>query len=29
MPNTVSVADICRPDWLCEIEALAIRPANG
>lgn len=22
--NTVSVADICRPEWLCEIEAVAI-----
>ena len=24
IPNTVSVADICRPEWLCEIEAIAI-----
>jgi enamine deaminase RidA (YjgF/YER057c/UK114 family) len=25
-PNTVSVADVCRPDWLCEIEAIAVLP---
>ena len=28
-PNTVSVADICRPEWLCEIEAIAMFPADG
>ncbi|MBI4530417.1 MAG: hypothetical protein HY709_02745 [Candidatus Latescibacteria bacterium] len=28
IPNTVSVADICRPEWLCEIEAIAICPAE-
>ncbi|MCK4417297.1 MAG: hypothetical protein KAV99_03950 [Candidatus Latescibacteria bacterium] len=25
-PNTVSTADICRPEWLCEIEAIAVVP---
>ena len=25
-PNTISVADICRPEWLCEIEAIAVIP---
>lgn len=25
-PNCISVADICRPEWLCEIEAIAVRP---
>ena len=24
VPNTICVADICRPDWLCEIEVTAI-----
>lgn len=24
IPNTISVADVCRPEWLCEIEAIAI-----
>jgi len=27
-PNTVSVADICRPEWLCEIEAIAVIPLS-
>ena len=27
MPNSVVVADVCRPEWLCEIEATAICPA--
>ncbi|MFH1006310.1 MAG: RidA family protein [Candidatus Latescibacterota bacterium] len=25
-PNTVSVADVCRPEWLCEMEAIAVLP---
>jgi enamine deaminase RidA (YjgF/YER057c/UK114 family) len=29
IPDTVSVADVCRPDWLCEIEALAVYPRRG
>ena len=24
VPNTVCVADVCRPDWLCEIELTAV-----
>jgi len=24
LPNTLCVADVCRPEWLCEIEAIAI-----
>jgi hypothetical protein len=24
VPNSICVADICRPDWLCEIEVTAI-----
>ena len=24
IPNTVTMADVCRPEWLCEIEAIAI-----
>ena len=27
-PNTVSVADVCRPEWLCEIEAIAVIPLS-
>jgi len=27
-PNTVSTADICRPEWLCEIEAIAVVPLD-
>ncbi len=27
-PNTVSTADICRPEWLCEIEAIAVVPLS-
>ena len=26
--NTVVVADVCRPDWLCEIELTALLPAG-
>lgn len=26
IPNTISVADVCRPQWLCEIEAIAVVP---
>ena len=26
VPNTVTVADVCRPEWLCEIEAIAVCP---
>ena len=29
IPNAISVADICRPEWLCEIEGIAVRPKNG
>lgn len=25
IPNTIVVADVCRPEWLCEIEAIAVR----
>jgi enamine deaminase RidA (YjgF/YER057c/UK114 family) len=28
IPNTVSVADICRPEWLCEIEVMAVCPKS-
>ena len=28
IPNTVSIADVCRPDWLCEIEVIAVFPAG-
>lgn len=24
IPNTVTVADICRPEWLCEVEGIAV-----
>ena len=24
IPNTICVADVCRPEWLCEIEAVAV-----
>ena len=24
VPNTICVADVCRPDWLCEMELTAI-----
>ena len=24
VPNTLCVADVCRPEWLCELEAIAI-----
>jgi enamine deaminase RidA (YjgF/YER057c/UK114 family) len=24
VPNTICVADVCRPEWLCEMEAMAI-----
>ncbi len=27
--NTVVVADVCRPDWLCEIELTAVLPSQG
>jgi enamine deaminase RidA (YjgF/YER057c/UK114 family) len=27
-PNTISTADICRPEWLCEIEAIAVVPSK-
>ena len=27
-PNTVSVADVCRSDWLCEIETIAVIPSG-
>jgi enamine deaminase RidA (YjgF/YER057c/UK114 family) len=26
VPNTVCVADICRPEWLCEMEITAVLP---
>ena len=26
IPHTLCVADICRPEWLCEIEAIAVLP---
>lgn len=28
IPNTVSIADVCRPEWLCEIEVIAVIPAD-
>ena len=24
IPNTLCVAEVCRPDWLCEMEAIAV-----
>jgi hypothetical protein len=24
LPNTVCLADICRPEWLCEMEMTAV-----
>ncbi len=24
IPNTICIADICRPEWLCEMEAIAV-----
>lgn len=24
VPNTICVADVCRPEWLCEMEAIAV-----
>jgi enamine deaminase RidA (YjgF/YER057c/UK114 family) len=24
IPNTFCVADVCRPEWLCEMEAIAV-----
>jgi enamine deaminase RidA (YjgF/YER057c/UK114 family) len=29
IPNTISVADVCRPEWLCEIEGIAVCPRDG
>ena len=29
MPNSVVVADVCRPELLCEIEMIAVLPARG
>jgi len=26
VPNTLCVADVCRPEWLCEVEATVTRP---
>ena len=26
VPNTIAVADVCRPEWLCEIETIAVFP---
>ncbi len=28
IPNTVSMADVCRPEWLCEIEVIAVSPED-
>lgn len=28
IPNTISVADVCRPEWLCEIEGIAVCPRS-
>jgi enamine deaminase RidA (YjgF/YER057c/UK114 family) len=28
IPNTVSIADVCRPEWLCEIEVIAVLPGG-
>lgn len=28
IPNTISVADVCRPEWLCEIEGIAVYPRS-
>ena len=25
-PNNITVADVCRPEWLCEMEVTAVRP---
>ena len=29
IPHTICRADVCRPDWLCEIEAVAIFPPRA
>ncbi len=29
LPTAVVVADICRPEWLCEIEGCAVRTGSG
>lgn len=29
IPHTVCVADVCRPDWLCEIEVAAVLPRTA
>jgi enamine deaminase RidA (YjgF/YER057c/UK114 family) len=29
LPNSFVEAGVCRPDLLCELEAIAIRPRNG
>jgi len=26
LPNALCVADICRPEWLCEVEVTAVLP---
>jgi enamine deaminase RidA (YjgF/YER057c/UK114 family) len=26
VPNTLALADVCRPEWLCELEAIAVFP---
>jgi enamine deaminase RidA (YjgF/YER057c/UK114 family) len=28
LPNTITVADVCRPEWLCEVEAIAVFPGE-
>ena len=29
LPHAVTVADVCRPDWLCEMEAIAVLPTRS
>ena len=29
VPNTLAHADVCRPEWLCEIEAIAVFPERS
>jgi enamine deaminase RidA (YjgF/YER057c/UK114 family) len=29
VPNTIAVADVCGPEWLCEIETIAVFPEGG
>lgn len=26
VPNSITLADVCRPEWLCEVEVIAVFP---